>query len=397
MKIRFPFQLAGPATAFALALGLPTGVLAQSPTAAVHGKVVNPAGTPVVKGDVKFTTDKTSDAKDRKYLYDFPIDTAGNYKGDKVAPGDYLVVVFVKDTPDGPEKSIDFQNVTFKAADDKTVDFDMTRAEYLKQLSPEERAAIEENKKHNAGVLAENAKIGNINATLTQARADEKNGKADDAVAALKPLTDARPNESVIWAALGEAQLASADAAGKAARDAKQSPTDPAILQKYADSVTSYQKAVELDKAAKKPSPELEGSCYLNIGQGLAKQGKLSDASAAYEAAVKANPASAPTAYFNEAATFFNAQKMPEAASAADKAIAADPKRAENYYIKASALIPSATLDPKTNKFILPPGCLEAYQEYLELVPTGGKSQEVRDLLTNLGQPQKGSFKASKK
>ncbi len=394
--MNLPLKLAGPATLFVLALCLPSSALAQG-LATVHGKVNNPAGSPITRGEVKFTTDKTSDPKDRKYIYDFPIDSAGNYKGDKIAPGDYVVVIFVKDTPDAPEKSIDFQNASFKAADDKTLDFDMSRAEYLKNLKPEELAAIEENKKHNAGVLAENAKIGNINATLTQARADEKSGKAEAAVTALKPLTDARPNEPVIWAALGEAQLAAADDDTKAAKTNKQPANDPAILQKYADSVTSYQKAVELDKAAKKPSPELEGSCYLNIGQGLAKQGKLNDASAAYEAAVKANPAQAPTAYFNEAATFFNAQKMPEAAAAADKAIAADPKKPENYYIKASALIPAATMDPKTNKFILPPGCLEAYQEYLELVPTGGHSQEVRDLLTNLGQSQKNSFKAGKK
>ena len=393
--MKTPFKLAG--SVLAIALSLSASSHAQATDAKVHGKVINPAGAPVVKGDVKLTTDKTSEPKDRKYAYDLPITSSGTYAGDKIAPGDYLAVVFVKDTPDAPEKSIDFQPVTFKAADDKTLDFDMTRAEYLKALTPEERAAIEENKKHNAGVLAENAKIGNINATLTQARADEKSGKANEAVASLKPLTDARPNEPLIWAALGEAQLAAADDDTKAAKTNKQPTNDPAIFQKYADSVTSYQKAIELDKAAKKPSPELEGSCYLNVGQGLAKQGKLTDASAAYENAVKANPASAPTAYFNEAATFFNAQKMPEAAAAADKAIAADPKRPENYYIKGQALIPNATMDAKTNKFVLPPGCLEAYQEYLELVPTGGHSQEVKDLLANLGQPQKSSFKAGRK
>ncbi len=391
MKIRFPLSLAG----VALALLLPA--FAQAQTATIHGKVNNPAGAPITKGEVKLTTDKTSEAKDRKYPYDFPIDSTGNFKGDKIAPGDYLAVVFVKDAPDAPEKSIDFQDVVLKATDDKEVNFDMTRAEYLKNLKPEELAAIEKNKKDNAAVLAENAKIGNINATLIQARTDEKNGKADAAVASLKPLTDARPNESLIWAALGEAQLAAADDDTKAARAAKTDTKAPAIMQKYADAVASYQKAVELDKTAKKPSPEVVGSCYLNIGQGLAKQGKLDDAKAAYDNAVKANPAIAPTAYFNEAATFFNAQKMPEAAAAADKAIAADPKKAEAYYIKASALIPNATMDPKTNKFILPPGCLEAYQEYLELVPTGGKSQEVRDLLTNLGQSQKSSFKAGRK
>ena len=241
--------------------------------------------------------------------------------------------------------------MTFKAADDKTLDFDMTRAEYLKNLKPEELAAIEENKKHNAGVLAENAKIGNINATLTQARADEKSGKAEEAVAALKPLTDARPNETVIWAALGEAQLAAADDATKAARAAKTPTTDPALMQRYADSVASYQKAIEVDKTSKKPSAETVASCYLNMGQGLAKQGKLPEASAAYESAVKSNPAIAPTAYFNEAAVFFNAQKMPMKPPQPPIRLSLPTRRRpDNYYIKAQALVQGATMDPKTQK-----------------------------------------------
>ncbi len=108
-------------------------------------------------------------------------------------------------------------------------------------------------------------------------------------------------------------------------------------------------------------------------------------------------PASAGTTYYNEAANFFNAGKLDEAASAADKAIATDPKRADAYYIKGQALIPKATLDAKTNKFVRPPGCLEAYQQYLELDSDGPHAAEVKELLANLGQPVKNSFKAGKK
>ena len=372
-----------------LALTLSAG--AQVTTASVHGKVNNPAGVAVNHGDVKFTPDKTSEPKDRKYPFSFPLDKDGTYKGSGIPAGDYVAVVFSDD------KTIDFQMVTFKNGEDKLLNFDMTREEFLKALSPEERAAIEENKKHNASVVAENSKIANINATLLQARADEKNGKAEDAVNALKPLTEARPNEALVWAALGEAQLAAADAASKAARAAHTPTTDPAIVSKYSDAATYYQKSIDLDAQAKKPIPQLVSSAYINLGQAFAKQGKLSEASGAYENAVKADPTIAGMAYFNEAATFFNAQKMDEAAVAADKAIAADPKRAEAYYIKAQALIPKATMDPKTQKFILPPGCLEAYQSYLELVPEGGHAAEVKDLLNNLGQPQKSSFKAGRK
>ena len=372
----------------------PALVMAQAAPAKVHGQVKDPGGLPLTAGEVRLSTDKTSASKDRKYQYTFPIGTDGTYKGDNVAPGDYIGFVFSKD------KSVDYLPIVLKAGDDKTLDFDMSREEYLKSLSPEDRAAIEAGKKKNAEVMAENSKIANINKTLTQARADEKGGKPDDAVTELQPLTTAKPNEPVVWAALGEAQLASADAVRKTAITNKTPLTDPALQQKYSDAAASYQKAIDLEKAAPKQNLDILFSSYLNLGQSLARAGKIDDAAAAYENAAKANPAvptSAGSAYYNEAATFFNAQKMDEAAAAADKAIAADPKRAEAYYIKASALVPKASMDAKTNKFILPPGCLEAYQEYLELAPDGPHANDVKELLTNLGQPQKNSYKAGKK
>jgi tetratricopeptide (TPR) repeat protein len=206
-----------------------------------------------------------------------------------------------------------------------------------------------------------------------------------------------KPDEALLWVTLGEMQLADANAAAKAARAAKTSPTDVAIVQKYTDSTVSYQKGIDLAQAATKKQPEVIALAYLNMGEALAKSGKYKEAGDSYENAVKANPTLASQAYYNEAAILFNAQKMDEAGAAADKAIAADPKRAEAYYIKGQALIPKATMDPKTNKFILPAGCLEAYQQYLELSPDGVHAAEVKDLLVNLGQPVKNSYKAGKK
>ena len=90
--------------------------------------------------------------------------------------------------------------------------------------------------------------------------------------------------------------------------------------------------------------------------------GNAKDSADAYEQAAKALPANAGMYYFNEAATLYNAARLPEAEAAADKAIAADPKKADAYYIKGQALIPQATVDPKTQKIVAPPGCVEAYQ-----------------------------------
>jgi tetratricopeptide (TPR) repeat protein len=371
----------------ALALATTGAAQAQATGAKLHGHVNNPAGVAVKTGDVKLSLDKTSANKDRTYKYTFPLDQNGDYKGSGIAAGDYIAVVVSDNTV------ADFQNVTLKVEDDKTLDFDMSRAEYIKSMTPEARAALEEYKKKNAAVSADNAKIANINKTLLQARDDEKNGKADDAVKALQGLVAIKADEAILWASLGEAQLASGDAAVKAARAAKTSTTDPAIVQTFSDAATSYQKAIDLNATAKKPSPENLAAYYLNLGQALSKSGKLTEAGAAYEMSAKTSPTMAASSYYNEAVVFYTASKMPEANAAADKAIAADPKRADAYYIKAQALVQGASVDAK-GTIVLPPGCLESYQEYLELAPDGTHAAEVKALLVDMKQPIKNSFKA---
>ena len=375
-----------------LAMAHPARSVAQAAGASIHGHVTNPAGMALAKGEVRLSTDRTADAKDRKYPYKFPIDPNGDYKGTGIAPGNYVVFVFQDD------KTLDFnESVPLANGDDKLVNFDMTRPEYLAKMTPEERKALEEYKKKNAEIVAANSKVQNLNAMLTQARADNKAGNYDAAITAMQQATTTKPDEGILWITLGDAQLGSADAAAKAAKAAGTSPTDPAIAQKYNDAAASYKKGVELNAASKKPSPEAAAAGYNQLGQAYAKMGNAKDSADAYEMAAKAMPANAAMYYFNEAATLYNAGKLPEAEAAADKAIAADPKKADAYYIKGQALIPQATVDPKTNKIVAPPGCVEAYQTYLELAPDGPHAADVKGILEGIGAQVKSSYKAPKK
>jgi tetratricopeptide (TPR) repeat protein len=376
-----------------LAVAQPSRSVAQASGAAtIHGHVTNPAGMAVTKGEVRLSTDRTGEAKDRKYPYKFPLDQNGDYKGSGIAPGNYIVFVFQDD------KSMDFnESVPLANGDDKVVNFDMTRPEYLAKMTPEERKMVEEYKKKNAEIVAANSKVQNLNALLTQARADNKAGNYDAAIKAMQDATTAKPDEGILWITMGDAQLGSADAAAKAAKAAGTSPTDPAISQKYDAAAASYKKGVELNAASKKPSPEAAAAGYNQLGQAYAKMGNAKDSADAYEMAAKAMPANASMYYFNEAATLYNAGKLPEAGTAADKAIAADPKKAEAYYIKGQALIPQATVDPKTNKIVAPPGCVDAYQTYLELAPDGPHAADVKGILEGIGEKVKSSYKAPKK
>ena len=370
----------------------PVSVMAQTGTASIHGHVQNPAGQPLTAGDIKLTTDRTSPANDRKFPYDFTIDANGDYKGSGIAPGNYVVVVFQG------ARSIDFNdNVSLAAGDDKQVDFDMTRKEYIEKMTPEERKQLEEFKKKNAEVMSANAQIKNLNAELIKARTDTKEGNFAEAIQLMTTATTAKPDEPILWLALGDAQLGSADAAAKAARAAGTSPTDAAIVAKYNDAAASYKKGIDLNAASKKPSAETAAVAYNQLGQAYGKQGNAKDASDAYEAAAKAMPANAGMYYYNEAATLYNAGKLDEAAAAADKAIAVDPNRPDTYFIKGQSLIPKATVDPKTQKIVAPPGCVEAYQKYLELAPDGPHAADVKGILQGIGATVESSYKAGKK
>jgi tetratricopeptide (TPR) repeat protein len=376
----------------AAALASP-GLLAQDKTpATIHGHVNNAAGFPVKDAIVKLTTDHTNDPKTIKWLYTFPVDPSGDYKGAGIAPNTYTVVVTVNDT------IIDyFKDLTFKAGEDKLVAFDMTRKEFIDKMTPEEKQQLEEYKAKTAAALAANSKIANLNAALKQARDDNKAGNYESAVTAMTQATTQKPDEPILWITLGDAQLGLADKAQKAAKTAGTSTTDPAIVQKYTDAVASYKKAIDLNAASKKPSPEAAADAYNQIGQAYGHSGDAKDASDAYDNAAKAEPAKAGMYYFNESVILYNASKMDDAAAAADKAIAADPTRADAYYIKGQSLIQKVTVDPKTQKVIAPPGCADAYQKYLELAPDGPHATEVKEILTGIGEQIKSTYKAKKK
>jgi hypothetical protein len=54
-------------------------------------------------------------------------------------------------------------------------------------------------------------------------------------------------------------------------------------------------------------------------------------------------------------------------------------------------------MDPKTNKLVAPPGCMEAYQKYLQLAPDGPYAAEVKGILAGFDQKVNSSYKATKK
>ena len=380
--------------AAALGLAILPAAHAQEPTASIQGHAQDEVGVPVKDGEVRLTTDINVPMEKRKYPYTFKTDANGDYKGTGIAPGTYLVNLFRSNT------SVDFQtNQDFKAGEDKTENFDMTRPEYIAKESPERRKAIEDYKAKNAAAQSGNKAIANLNATINAVRADLKSPSPnfDKDVTDSKSAVDARPTEPILWVLYGDALVAKGNSGASADRKNKVSPTtDDAVTKSYSDGIDAYKKANDLYTAdPKKGTPEVQATVYNELGNALASSGKTTDAAAAYDKAVSLQPQSAGTYYANEAAVFFNAHQDQPALDAADKAIAADPTKAAPYFIKGQGLLSKATVD-KAGKIIPPPGCVDAYQKYLELAPDGPQAPAVRDTLTALGEKVATHYSAKK-
>ena len=380
-----------------LAIFLVAPAFAQGTGATVHGHVTNPAGQPFTNGDVKFTQDKTTPYKDEKFVNVTPIDKDGNYKTTGVKPGDYFVYVVQAD------KTIDRLELTVKAEDtDKTLDFDMTREEFVKNMTPEEKKALEEYKKKNAAVVSANQVIAKLNATLKTVRADlaaaapNKDDVSKD-VASMKEAVGAKPDVGLLWMTYGDTLLAQGRHLADADKKAGKSPaTDEDVTKSYTDAEDAYKKAIALDSAGDKPNVVGEGADYNQLGNTLTQLGKPDEATAAFDSAAKAEPAKAGIYYKNEAAVLYNAGQMDAALAAAEKAITADPNAADAYFIKGQALV-TKTAPDKTGKLVAPAGCVEAYQKFLSLAPNDPKVPQVNEVLASLGAKVDTKYKAGKK
>jgi tetratricopeptide (TPR) repeat protein len=378
--------------------------LAQTPAPAntapqgkIHGHVTNPTGASQGGGNVTLMNGT-------KEVATFTVDADGNYAG-SAPPGNYTLIYRAKDMPQ--DKQADkFDNIKIVVGQDTVADDDMSRKEYVDALPEETRKQLAEMKTHNAEALKANAVIKTLNADLKAAIADIhdadtahatvtqqlgasasktdiaaketeiKNAKYTDVVTMMEKDTQARPTESVLWAYLGQGQLG---------------------LKKYDEAETAFKKVIELESTSKKPRPEIQGLANAGLGEIYARNGKVPEAGAAYDAAVKADPTKAAFYYKNEAVIFSQLGNAEGQVAAADKAIAAKPDDPLPYYLKGQALITKATVDPKTQRIVLPEGCGEAYQKYLQLDPTGPYSADVKGILDSAGQKINSSYKATKK
>jgi tetratricopeptide (TPR) repeat protein len=371
----------------------PTG-----PTGKIHGHVTNPTGASQATGSVSLSSDGGRTSK-----YTFAITSTGDYTGEG-APGTYMVVFRQPDTP--ADKMVDsFDGVKIVAGQDVAQDIDMSRKAFIDKLPAEQQKQLEELKKHNSEAMKANEVIKNLNADLKVVTQDIKDADGSHATAvstlgaaASKADIDAKdaeiktakytevetlmlkdaaakPDASILWAQLGQAQ---------------------AGLKKYDEATVTFKKTLDLENASKKPNPAIQGLAQSGLGEIYARTGKIQEASDSYDAAAKINPTQAGFYLKNEAVIFFQTNQADAQVAAAEKAIAVTPDQPMLYYLKGNGLVQKTTMDDKTHKLVAPPGCMEAYQKYLQLAPDGPYAAEVKGILQGFNQTIDNTFKADK-
>jgi tetratricopeptide (TPR) repeat protein len=248
-----------------------------------------------------------------------------------------------------------------------------------------------------------------INADLKAASTANQEKRFVDAESLMLRDTAAKPDLILLWLQLGTAQLGlkkynDAEFSFRNAIGADPNPQKEAAGGSFyqpdakpgavAPTATrSSSLAVGAVITSQNRTPEVMGAALSGIGEVFAHTNRIPEAQSAFDQAASAYPAQAAFYFRNETILFLQSGHAVEQVAAGDKAIALDTKRADLYFFKGQGLAAQATIDPKTQKLVLPVGCAESLQKYLDMDPTGQYSTDAKGMLTAAGVP----IKAGKK
>lgn len=337
-------------------------------TSSMEGDVKGLDGAPLKGALIKI------DRQDIKGHYQVKTDKKGHYFYGGLPLGNYKITLEV----DG--KDVDFiNNVRTRLGDPIENNFDMhaqaqksaalskaaetgtLTKDQARGMSAEEKAAFEKANKERAELTAKNKEL---NAAFNAGKEAMTAKQFDVAVAQFTKASVMAPEQPVIWANLGDAEVNLAKTKTGAEHDD--------TLNKGMD---AYKKTLEL-----KPD---DAGVHNNYALALAGVKKFDEAQAELAKAAQLDPPSAGKYYYNLGALLVNNGQSEPAGEAFKKAIDADPTYADAQYQYGIYLIGKAKLGTD-GKYDPVPGTREAFQKYLELKPDGPFAESAKGMLASL-------------
>jgi tetratricopeptide (TPR) repeat protein len=164
--------------------------------------------------------------------------------------------------------------------------------------------------------------------------------------------------------------------------------------EKYPDAADAFERAISLKPDAGFYAAHATDLAKATLAQPGVTPAQISDvlakASADCNQSATLDPAKGAICWRNLGIVFYNKGHIKEALEPFQKATAADPTNADAWYFLGSVLLNQ--MDSKqvgTNiTYIVQPGTQEAYQKYLDLMPTGPHAAEAKAALDTIASLQ---------
>ena len=307
---------------------------------------------------------------------DAKTDASGQYSLQNLRPGVYTVTIMTFPPPNEKQAPVEMGKVRVTSGEVAKADMNFkdviakqgAAAQEQVKKQAEEKQKFENMKTHfTAGqaflVQERKAKEDLQKAAPDQRDALKQNLKdlsekaATELEAAQKAASEKDPNQHLLWATLGEAY----DVAGR-----------------NEEAAQAYQQAIN----AKPDDP----GYYNNLGNVLARAGKIDEARAAYTKSAELDPTKAATAWRNFGISLYNANRLGDAIEPLQKSAELDPKSAQTWYLLGASLVYKMTVKKVGDKDVpeFAPGTIEAYQKAIELDPNGPYGQDAKKGLEQL-------------